>query len=151
VVSGCDGSNYDMGEGDRQEKEMIVPADNRFGISPITHSLGLRNNMTIPNPGFDSNPLLMEEKRWWGRGLQGINFDGSGLFGTGLFSGDWTTWGWEEALFGAIGVYAVYSMIFQAKQTKYRMEIGAGRRRKTRAASLRAKAKQLEEQTTGIF
>lgn len=130
---------------------MIVPADNRFGESQSPHSLGLRNNMTIPNPGFDGNPLLINEKKFWGAGMQGLSFDGSGLLGTGLFSGDWTTWGWAELIAGAIGAYAIYAMVHQTKQTKYRMEIGAGRRRKSRAASYRAKAKQLEEQTTGIF
>jgi hypothetical protein len=107
--------------------------------------------MTISTPGFDKNPLMINQKKYWGGGLRGLSFDGTGLLGTGLFSGDFTIWGWGELLFGAIGVYAIYSMFYQTKQTKYRMEIGAGRRRKRRAVSLRARAKELEEQTEGIF
>ena len=83
--------------------------------------------------------------------MRGLSFDGTGLFGTGLFSGDVTSWGLAEIVVGAIGVYAVYAMFFQAKQTKYRLEMSAGRRRKSKAAVLRAKAKKLEEQTEGIF
>jgi hypothetical protein len=79
-----------------------------------------------------------------------LSFDGTGLFGTGLFGGDISTWGWPEAVAGLIGVYAVYSMFFQAKQTKYRVEMAAGRRRKRRATKYRAKAKRLEEATTGF-
>lgn len=130
---------------------MIYNKDNKFGESTSPHSLGLRNNMTIPNPGWDQNTHMIYEKRFWGAGMSGLSFDGTGLLGTGLFSGDYTTWGVGEILFGAIGAYAVYAMFFQAKQTKYRMEMSAGRHRKSRAASLRAKAKQLEEQTSSIF
>lgn len=130
---------------------MITSAPVNFHESTSPHSLGLQQAMTISTPGFDKNPLMINQKKYWGGGLRGLSFDGTGLLGTGLFSGDFTTWGWSELLFGAIGVYAVYSMFYQAKQTKYRMEIGAGRRRKSRAVSLRAKAKRLEEQTEGIF
>lgn len=133
---------------------MIANVDNRFGVSTSPHSLGLRNNMTIPNPGWDSNSLLITEKSFWGRGMQGISglsFDGSGFLGTGLFAGDYTTWGVGEIIFGVIGAYAVYTMFFHARGTKQRLVEGAGRRRKSRASSLRAKAKRLEEQTEGIF
>ncbi len=51
---------------------MISYVDNRFGVSTSPHSLGLRNNMTIPNPGWDQNPLLITEKSFWGRGMQGL-------------------------------------------------------------------------------
>jgi hypothetical protein len=120
----------------------------------------LKNNMTIPMPGWDSNPLMINEKKYWGEsrsngvgfgGLGGLTFDGTGLLGTGLFSGDITTWGVSELIAGAIGAYAIYAMFFQAKQTKYRLEAGARRRRVGRASRLRQKAKQLEEQTEGIF
>ncbi len=130
---------------------MLAPANNLFIESASPHSLGLKNNMTIPSPGFDQNPLMIEQKRFWGAGLRGLTFDGTGFLGTGLFSGDITTWGVSEMVFGLVGMYAFYSMFFQAKQTKYRLEMGASRRRKSKAASLRAKAKRLEEQTTGIF
>ena len=131
---------------------MIVNFDNRFGESKSPHSMGLRNSMTIANPGLDSMANVGRDKLWSGTaGMGGLTFDGTGFLGTGLFSGDMSTWGWGELIFGVIGVYAVYSMFFQAKQTKYRMEIGAGRRRKKRAVALRAKAKRLEEQTEGIF
>jgi hypothetical protein len=83
--------------------------------------------------------------------MAGLTFDGTGLFGTGLFSGDITSWGIPEAIAGLVGVYAVYAMFFQARQTKYRVEMAAGRRRKRRAAKYREKAKRLEEQTEGIF
>ena len=130
---------------------MIYNKDNNFTESTIPHSLALQNAMTIPNPGFDNNELMINQKRFWGGGLQGLSFDGTGLLGTGLFSGDITTWGTAELVCGLIGVYAIYAMFFQAKQTKYRVEMAAGRRRKSKAVSLRAKAKRLEEQTTGIF
>lgn len=132
---------------------MLYFKDNRFGESSSPHSMGLRNNLTIPNAGLDSMANLANDKLWAGTmpGMRGLSFDGTGLFGTGLFSGDVSTWGVTELVAGLIGVYAVYSMFFQAKQTKYRLEMGAGRRRKKRAASYRAKAKRLEEQTEGIF
>lgn len=77
-------------------------------------------------------------------GLGGLTFDGTGLFGTGLFSGDISTWGISEAAAGLIGAYALYAMFYQGKQTKYRAEAAAGRRRKRRAAKYREKAKRLE-------
>jgi hypothetical protein len=125
--------------------------DNRFGESTSPHSLGLRNSMTIPNGGWDSNPLMINQKRFWGAGMSGLTFDGTGLFGTGLFSGDITTWGIPELIAAAVGAYAIYSMFFQTKQTKYRLEAGARRRRVGRAKRLRERAKKLEEQTEGIF
>lgn len=130
---------------------MIYPKDNNFVETSSPHSLGLKNALTIPNPGWDQNPLLINEKKFWGAGMSGLSFDGSGLFGTGLFSGDVSTWGFGEIIAGMFGIYAIYSMFHQGKQTKYRMEIAAGRRRKKRAVSYRAKAKKLEEQTEGIF
>lgn len=131
---------------------MIYYKDNRFGESDSPHSMGLRNNMTIPNPGLDSMSNVGRDKLWSGTmpGMRGLTFDGTGFLGTGLFSGDISSWGVGELIFGLIGAYAVYSMIYQGKQTKYRLEIGAGRRRKSRAAKLRARAKRLEEQTTGL-
>jgi len=142
---------------------MLTYADNNFRESTSPHSLGLANNMTIPNPGWDSNSLMINEKKFWGAGLQGgcpgmgcmgmrgLTFDGTGLLGTGVFSGDISTWGVTEIVFGAIGLYAVYAMFFQAKQTKYRLEGSARRRRVKRAKTYREKAKKLEEQTEGIF
>jgi hypothetical protein len=131
--------------------KMLYSKDNLFVETQSPHSLGLKNSMTIPSPGFDQNQLMINEKRFWGAGLQGLSFDGSGLFGTGLFAGDIATWGVSEFIFGLIGAYAVYAMFHQTKQTKYRLEMGAGRRRKSRAKKLREKAKRLEEQTEGIF
>lgn len=149
---------------------MLVGHDNRLGISNSPHSLSNRGALTVPGWG-DTNPFILSQKAWNGAGFQGfggckssgctgkccgggmngLTFDGTGFLGTGLFSSDISEWGIGEIIFGIVGVYAIYSMFFQAKQTKYRMEIGAGRRRKTRAARLRTKAKSLEEQTTGIF
>ncbi len=128
---------------------MLAPADNRLAESSSPHSLGNRVNMTVPNPGWDTNPLMIQQKQFWGAGLSGLSFDGTGFLGTGLFSGDISTWGVGEIVLGAIGIYAVYAMFFQAKQTKYRMEQSAHRRRKSRAAKLREKAKRLEEAPVG--
>ena len=134
---------------------LVQGVDNQFVESSSPHSLGLKNNMTVPSPGFDSNALMINEKKYWGasqsNGLRGLSFDGTGLFGTGLFSGDISTWGIAEIVAGVVGAYAIYAMFFQAKQTKYRLEGSARRRRVKRAASYRTKAKQLDEQTEGIF
>ena len=143
---------------EKGEEVMLAPADNKFGPTENQHSIANRLAMNIPNPGWDENPLIQVMKanlesgfQGYGKGISGLTFDGTGLLGTGLFSGDVTTWGVPEMLAGTVGIYAVYAMFFQAKQTKYRMEIGAGRRRKSRASKLRAKAAKLEGQTTGIF
>src|ERR1035437_3775136 len=131
---------------------MIYSKDNNFKESTITHSLSLQNAMQVPAPIWDENQLMKLTKAGVGRGgMGGLSFDGTGFLGTGLFSGDMATWGIGEIIFGLVGAYAVYAMFFQVKQTKYRMEIGAGRRRKSKAASYRAKAKRLEEQTEGFF
>ncbi len=130
---------------------MIYIKDNRFAESDSPHSMGLRNNMTITNPGLDQMSNVGRDKLWSNQqGMHGLSFDGTGLLGTGLFSGDISTWGVGELILGIIGAYALYSMIYQGKQTKYRLEMSAGRRRKSRAARLRTKAKRLEEQTTGL-
>jgi hypothetical protein len=81
----------------------------------------------------------------YARGVSGLTFDGTGIFGTGLFSSDITTWGIPELVIGLFGAYAIYAMFYQAKQTKYRAEAAASRRRKSRAARYRARAKALEE------
>jgi hypothetical protein len=142
---------------------LAFSGQHEFEESTSPHSIGLQNAMTVPSPGFDSNPLMIEQKRFWGGGLQGLgcgkcrngisglSFDGSGLFGTGLFSGDINTWGIEEAIAAAIGMYAIYAMFYQAKQTKYRLEGTRRRQRVSKAKKLRERAKKLEEQTTGIF
>jgi len=82
-------------------------------------------------------------------GMGGLTFDGSGLFGTGLFGPDPTTWGIPEVIVGGIGAYALYAMFFQAKQTKSRLEGAAQRRRKSKAAKYRAKAERLEAKGLG--
>jgi hypothetical protein len=84
-------------------------------------------------------------------GMGAMTFDGTGLFGTGLFGGDWSTWGWTELLVLPVAAYALYAMVYQTKQTKYRMEGAARRRRVKRAGRLREKAKRLEAKTAGIF
>jgi hypothetical protein len=132
---------------------MLAPANNRFAESLSPHSMGLRNDMTIPNPGFDSMANLANDKLWSGAspqgGMGGLTFDGSGLLGTGLFSGDISTWGISELLASFIGAYAVYSMFFQVGQTKVRLQGSAQRRRVKRAKRLREKAKKLEAQQFG--
>lgn len=94
---------------------MIYYKDNAFVESQSPHSLGLRNNMTIPNPGFDQNQLMINEKKFWGAGLQGLSFDGTGLFGTGLFSGDISTWGIGELIALGVGYYILYSLFYTTK------------------------------------
>ena len=132
---------------------MLAPANNKFNESLSPHSMGLSNDMTIPSPGFDSMANLGRDKLWSGAspqsGMGGLTFDGTGLLGTGLFSGDFTTWGVSELVASLFGAYALYSMFYQTKQTKYRLEQGAHRRRKSKAASYRAKAKRLEEKEVG--
>ena len=135
---------------------MFAPADNAYRVSKSPHSIGLQNNLTVPSAWGDTNPLIQGEKDaltagLQGKGLSGLTFDGTGFLGTGLFSGDVSTWGIPEIAASAIGVYAVYSMIHQTKQTKYRLEASAGRRRKSKAGKLRERAKRLEDRTTGIF
>lgn len=131
---------------------MIGYGDNRLAESSSPHSLGNRVAMTIPNPGFDGNPLMIEQKRFWGAGIQGmggLSFDGTGLLGTGLFSGDMSSWGITEIILGLVGAYAVYSMIFQAKQTNYRLQGAAQKRRKSKAVKYREAAKRLEAAEVG--
>jgi hypothetical protein len=148
---------------------MIVAADNFFTQSLAPHSMGLRNDMTIPMPGWDANPNLTRSTRLWAapslqkgwpccsgrvgpKGLAGLTFDGTGFLGTGLFSGDPSTWGLSEIIASMVGMYAIYSMYHQAGQTKYRLEGAAHKRRKTKAQKLREKAKQLEaKELGGIF
>lgn len=84
-------------------------------------------------------------------GLRGLTFDGTGMFGTGLFSGDWTTWGIPEGIGILFGGFAFYAMFMQTKQTKYRLEGAAQRRRVSKAAKYRARAKKLEEKGFGGF
>jgi hypothetical protein len=144
---------------------MIYNKDNRFSESSSPHSLGLRNNVTIPNPGWDQNALLINSKKDWGtqgtygmaqlKGLGGLTFDGTGLFGTGLFSGDVTTWGVPELITGIIGVYAIYTMFLETKHVKRdvteRLGARAKVRRVSRAAKLRKQAEELESKEGGWF
>lgn len=85
-------------------------------------------------------------------GVSGLTFDGSGLFGTGIF-GD-GSWDWSEWLLLGIGAYALFSMFYTTKRTGRQATLKAssvlGRRRKSRAQKLRAKAKRLEEKR-GLF
>jgi hypothetical protein len=81
---------------------MLYLKDNRFGISDSPHSMGLRNNLTVPNPGWDQNSLIINEKANLSRGFSGL-MDGTGLLGTGLFVGDSSTWGGAEWISIAIG------------------------------------------------
>lgn len=131
---------------------MLGYGDNRLAESTSPHSLGNRVSMTIPNAGWDSNPLMINQKRFWGAGMQGmggLSFDGTGLLGTGLFSGDISTWGISELVCSLIGAYAIYAMFMQGKQTSYRLEGAAHKRRKSKAVALRAKAKMLDDKELG--
>lgn len=134
---------------------MFAVADNTFKVSASPHSLGLQNNMTVPSTWGDTNPLIALEKSALASGVQGVNkgfpygmsgltFDGTGLLGTGLFSGDYTTWGVPELVAGLFGAYALYSSFHQAKQHKYRWEAGKTKRTRSKITKYKTKAKQLE-------
>jgi len=87
---------------------MLYLKNNQIEVSKSPHSLGVQNNMTIPSPGFDENPLIIGEKKALAAGLQGCSglgclglsglMDGTGLLGTGLFVGDSSNWGGMEYL-----------------------------------------------------
>lgn len=51
---------------------MYVAADNSFQISPSPHSLGLKNAVTIPSV-WDSNPILINQKKFFAAGLSGTD------------------------------------------------------------------------------
>lgn len=93
-----------------------------FIESSSPHSIGLANNVTIPNPGWDSNPLLLTEKQLNGRsasnGFSGLGalFDGTGFLGTGLFV---TGQPWGVGEYGLIAL-AVYLVFFQGQNKRYR-------------------------------
>ena len=95
---------------------MIVNGvNNAFVESQSPHSMGLQNALTIPNPGFDQNPLMANDKLWAGQndgfsggGLRGFTCDGSGLFGTGLFSSNVAEWGWPEWLIVGYLLYLAF-------------------------------------------
>ena len=62
---------------------LVDGVDNRFLESSSPHSLGLKNNMTIPNPGWDSNPLMINQKKFWGeQGTYGMGCGSCGMSGT---------------------------------------------------------------------
>lgn len=105
-----------------------------------------------PNRGMDGHCGCGSNGNCGCSGLHGLTFDGTGLFGTGIFSdlnpfgGNWS---WPEWSLVGVGVYMLYASIMQGKQTKYRLEGAAQRRRKSRAARYRAKAKKLEDAPLG--
>lgn len=158
---------------------MIVPFRQNWKMSTLPFSISLYNRVNTGGSFDTPSGLVANQAAWARRGFQGygpriqypatvgrtgmdglgcncgshglggLTFDGTGLFGTGLFSGDISTWGIEEGIAGLIGAYAVYSMFFQAKQTKYRLEGAAQRRRKSKAAKYRARAARLEAKGFG--
>ena len=160
---------------------MLAPFNQNWRTSSLPFSLALQNTVNTGGSYVTPSGTVANQKYWASRGFQGygpliqygpgagmdgvgcgcncggncgmggLTFDGTGLFGTGLFSGDVSSWGLWEGIAGLIGVYAVYAMFFQAKQTKYRVEMARGRQRKRKATRLRAKAARLEAKTTGIF
>lgn len=123
---------------------LIYGVDNDFTESSSPHSIGLKNNLTIPNPGWDTNPLMINQKRYWGASALGC-CKGMGLFETL----DPTQWGIGEIAVLVIGSYALYSMVSTTRrgvrQAGPTLAAAAGRRRKAKAARLRAQAKKLEE------
>ena len=93
---------------------------------------------------------------FWGRGMGGLTFDGTGLLGTGLFSGglDLSTWTWAEYLATAVGIYVVYSVLSTTSRHARSVagipgNISARRaaaaRRRRRAAELRKEAAQMDQ------
>jgi hypothetical protein len=59
-------------------------------------------------------------------GMAGLTFDGTGLFGSGLFSGglDFSTWGPGEFGVAALGAWMIYSTFFTT-----RAAVGQARRK----------------------
>ena len=92
--------------------------------------------------------------QWRPSGVRGLTMDGTGLFGTGILGGDMTTWdGWDWGALVVIGLAAwavVNRVVYGAKHIPLEAELAASKRRKSRAAAMRAKAKKLEAQTTGF-
>jgi hypothetical protein len=151
---------------------MLMPRQQNWRTSTLPFSLALQNTVNTGVSFDTSSGAIANSQRWAARGFQGygpwiqygrsagmdgigcncqrgmgsLTFDGSGLFGTGLF-GD--TWGVPETVGVLIGLYALYSMFYTTKQTKTRLEASAQRRRVKKAARLRAKAKRLEEKGLG--
>lgn len=118
----------------------IMPRFGLMGIGAYGQMIGRRYpNVTVPViPRY---------------GMSGLTMDGTGIAGTGLFNSDMSTWNveWWILLLGVpIFALMVYSTAHQAGQTKLRAGSAAKRRRKGRAAKLRARAKRLEERE-GIF
>jgi hypothetical protein len=115
--------------------------------------MGLRNNLTVPNPGWDTNTLILNEKANLSRGFSGL-MDGTGLFGTGLFAGDSSTWGTGELVFGAIGFWMVSTLFSKAKKDIGGIKKGLVRsaqdRRYEKARTLKAEAKRLQMKK-GLF
>jgi len=84
--------------------------------------------------------------------MSGLTFDGSGLFGTGLFPAgfDLSTWGpWEYAAVLA-GAWVVGSALFTTSRAAKYAAGTPGRLRKRRAASLRKRAAALTAKK-GLF
>lgn len=129
---------------------MIVPSNNKFIESESPHSMGLLNNMTVPNPGLDSMANLSKDKLWSGSPVPGmgrLSFDGSGLFGTGLFSGDVSSWDVTEVVGGLVAAYAIYTMFRHGRETNDRLEQRARRKRMVVAKRLKDQASDIESQT----
>jgi hypothetical protein len=81
------------------------------------------------------------------RGLGSFTMDGTGLLGTGLFSGglDLSTWGAGEWITILAGVWVLYS-VFHTTAGAARYAAGApGRRRQKKAAALRLEAATLSK------
>jgi hypothetical protein len=50
-------------------------------------------------------------------GMGALTFDGTGLWGSGLFSGDMSTWGAGEYGVLALGAFVLYSVVFTSRRT----------------------------------
>jgi hypothetical protein len=104
--------------------------------------------------GVAPNGVRVLEGMGCGMGCAGMGgmFDGSGIFGTGIFaSSDVSTWGYGEGIAVAFGLFVLYSVFSTTSRgvskvsRKVKYVAGAGARsRQAKAAKLRAEARMLE-------
>lgn len=62
-----------------------------------------------------------------GCGMSGLTFDGTGLWGSGLFSGDTSSWGVGEFGFLALGAFVLYSVVSTSQRTSEAVRGHVGR------------------------
>ena len=84
---------------------LVQGVDNRFIESNSPHSIGLKNNVTVPSPGFDQNPLIRNQKKFWGgNAALGTLEDWQTFF-------DLRTWDQQDWLIAGIATFMIYSVL----------------------------------------